>query len=254
MKSRAVLHIAFIASYCFTNNHINAQKDEKISPFKVKADLVSTYVWRGSLATGSQTPNFQPALAYINGKLEIGIWGSTDFIGSYKELDPYIFFSADKIKFGFTDYYWNFSRADYFNYENSETCHRFEGTIGFTGTETIPVSLTWNSMIYGFDKDPDDSTKQAYSTYIELGYTRGIASFFFGFTPWAGYYNNYGATSFDTGAAEKAFSIVNIGASVSKALKISESYYLPVRATLIVNPSATYSRNDFVHLIIVITF
>jgi hypothetical protein len=254
MKCKPFLVLAFITSSFFANNLIYAQKDEKIFPFKVTADLVSTYVWRGSLATGSPTPNFQPLLAYINGNFEIGMWGSTDFIGSYKELDPYVSFTAGNIKLGFIDYNWNFTRADYFRYKNSETGHRIEGTIGFTGTETIPVSITWNSMIYGFDKDPDDSAKQAYSTYIELGYARGAASFFFGFTPWTGYYNNYGTTNFDPGAAKKSFSVVNIGASVSKALKISETYSLPVKATLVVNPSATYSRNDYVHLIFVITF
>jgi len=57
-------------------------------------------------------------------------------------------------------------------------------------------------MLYGFDKKLSDSTKQAYSTYIELGYTKGAASFFFGFTPWASFYNNYGVTAFDLAATK----------------------------------------------------
>ena len=109
-------------------------------------------------------------------------------------------------------------------------------------------------MFYGLDKNSVDSTKQAYSTYIELGYSRGSTSFFFGFTPWTGYYNNYGVTTFDYGAGKKTFSIVSIGASVVKALKISESFSLPLRATLVFNPSATYSRNDYVHLVFGLTF
>jgi hypothetical protein len=254
MKLKSVLFLAIVSLLSFTTGITDAQTGEKSVSYKVTADLVSSYVWRGSLATASPTPNFQPTLAYINGNFEIGVWGSTDFTGSYKELDPYISFTAGKIKLGFTDYNWNFSQANYFNYKNSETGHRLEGTLGFTGTETIPVTVTWNTMFYGFDKDPDDSTKQAFSTYIELGYTSGAASFFFGFTPWAGYYNNYGTTGFDPGAAKKAFSVVNVGASVSKALKISETWSLPVKVTLTVNPSATYSRIDYVHLIFGITF
>ena len=254
MKNKYILPVG-LTTVCFSMGfHVNAQSSEPAFPFKVTADLASNYVWRGSMATGSPTPNFQPTLAYVNGSLEFGVWGSTDFIGSYKELDPYISFTAGKIKLGFTDYNWNFSQASYFNYKNSETGHRLEGTVGFTGSGTFPVSIMWNSMFYGFDKDPADSTKMAYSTYIELGYTRGVASFFFGFTPWAGYYNNYGATAFDPDAAKKSFSVVNIGGSVSKALKITETYSLPVRATLVVNPSATYTRNDYVHLIFIITY
>jgi hypothetical protein len=111
-----------------------------------------------------------------------------------------------------------------------------------------------NTFFYGFDKKSEDSTRQAFSTYIELGYSKGDASVFFGFTPWAGFYNNYGATNFDPGASKKSFSIVNIGASVTKALKITETFSLPFKATLVINPSASYSRNDFIHLILGISF
>jgi hypothetical protein len=233
---------------------LKAQSGEAPSPFKVTADLVSHYTWRGSLATSNPAPNFQPTLAFVKGNFEIGVWGSTDFVGSYQEVDPYITVTTGHLKLAFTDYNWNFSQACYFNYKNSETGHRFEGTVGFTGTEVFPVNITWNTLFYGLDKKSDDSTKQAFSTYIELGYSRGAASFFFGFTPWAGYYNNYGVTSFDPDAREKTFSVVNIGASVTKALKITETFFLPLKATLVINPSATYSRNDFVHLIFCITF
>src|SRR5664279_3380723 len=70
---------------------VNAQSEESpASHIKVTADLVSHYVWRGSMATGSPTPNFQPTLAYTSKMLEVGVWGSTDFVGDYKEFDPYI--------------------------------------------------------------------------------------------------------------------------------------------------------------------
>jgi len=226
------------------------------SPFKVTAELVSHYVWRGSMATGSPTPNIQPTLAYIKGNFEIGAWGSTDFTGSYKEVDPYISITSGKLKFTLTDYNWNFAHANYFNYKNSETGHIFEGSVAYSGPESFPISIALNTMFYGFDKNVSDSlnVKQAYSTYVELGYTTGPAAFFFGFTPWAGFYNNYGYAAFDPAAGKKTFSIVNIGATVSRSLKITDSFSLPVRATLVINPSATYARADFVHLVFGITF
>lgn len=233
---------------------INAQTNVQTPQFKVTADLVNLYIFRGSLATGSLTPNIQPTFTYTKGNFEVGIWGSTDFKGGYKEFDPYVTFSTGHIKLGFTDYNWNLSRAGYFDYRNRKTGHRLEGTIGFSGPESFPVSITWNTMLYGFDKKAADSTKQAYSTYIELGYSKGTASLFLGFTPWSGYYNNYGVTNFDPGAGKKTFSIVNIGASVVKALKITDTFSLPLKATLIINPTATYSRSDYVHLVFGITF
>jgi hypothetical protein len=254
MKNEYILLVGFITAGFFTSIHVNAQSSEPAFPFKVTADLVSHYVWRGSMATGILTPNFQPTLAYTKGNFEIGVWGSTDFVGSYKELDLYVSLSAGHLKLALTDYNWNFSQANYFDYKNNETGHRIEGTVGFTATDAFPVSIVWNTMFYGFDKKSDDSTKQAFSTYIELGYSRGSASFFLGVTPWAGYYNNYGITTFNPGAAKKTFSVVNIGACVTKALKINETFSLPLKATLVINPSATYSRNDYIHLVFGITF
>jgi hypothetical protein len=253
-RPKKILLLIFTAIIGFTGIDLKAQSEKPLSPFKVTADLVSHYVWRGSMATGSPTPNFQPTLAYIKGKFEIGVWGSTDFVGSYKEIDPYISFIAGQFKLAVTDYNWNLDRTDYFNYKNSVTGHRIEGTIGFTGTESFPVSVTWNTVLYGFDKKSDDSTKQAYSTYIEFNYAKGPVSIFLGFTPWTGYYNNYGVTAFDAGADKKSFSIVNIGTSLTKSLNITETFSLPVKVTLVINPSPTYSRNDFVHLVFGLTF
>lgn len=254
MKTKIILVFVLILMINHSNTLLQGQSEEHPSPFKVTADLVSHYVWRGSMATGSPTPNFQPTLAYTKANFEIGVWGSTDFAGSYKELDPYVTYTAGRVKFAVTDYDWNFNHSNYFNYKNSETSHMLEGTLGFTGTDAFPVSITWNTMLYGFDKESDDSTKQAFSTYIELGYTCGQAYLFFGITPWSGYYNNYGATAFDTGAAKKTFSVVNIGASITKALKITDSFSLPLKGTLVINPSATYSKADYVHLVFGITF
>ncbi|MCK9208735.1 MAG: hypothetical protein M0P66_16605 [Salinivirgaceae bacterium] len=254
MKDKWILFYVITTLVCFSSFVIKAQSNEPISPFKVTADMVSNYVWRGSMATASPTPNFQPTLAYTKGQFEIGVWGSTDFVGSYKEIDPYVSLTTGQLKLMVTDYNWNLDNANYFNYKNSETGHRFEATIGYTGPEVLPISISWNTIFYGFDKKPDDTTKQAYSTYVELGYSRGSVNFFLGFTPWAGYYNNYGVTTFDTDASKKAFSIVNIGASVSKSLKINENYSLPLKATLVINPSATYTRKDYVHLVFGITF
>jgi len=230
-----------------------SQEAGTASHFKVSADLVSSYVWRGSLSTSSPTPNLQPTLAFTKGNFELGVWGSTDFAGSYKEIDPYVSYTAGPVKLTFTDYNWNFDKANYFDYTNSKTGHRLEGSVGYAGSEKLPISVTWNTMFYGFDKKAEDTTKQAFSTYIELGYTMGIATVFFGFTPWTGLYNNYGVTNFDPEAGKKSFSIVNIGTSVTKTVKITDSFSLPVKATLIVNPSATYSRGDYVSLVIGIT-
>jgi hypothetical protein len=254
MKTNPKFSIVVFVLAAFSASEIKAG-----DTLKATAELVSHYVWRGSMATGSPTPNFQPTLAYGNGPIEIGLWGSTDFTGSYKEVDPYVSFANGPLKLIITDYNWNFGKANYFNYKNTETGHMLEGTIGFIGPSDMPVSASINTLFYGYDKKRNssgipDSSKQAFSTYIELGYTKGAASFFFGFTPWASYYNNYGYSAFDSTASKKSFSIVNIGVTISRAIKITDSFSLPVRATLVINPSASYTRNDYLHLVFGITF
>jgi hypothetical protein len=244
MKNRKSLLVAFLAFFLPLAG-LNGQTSDSaiLSHFKVTAELVSNYVWRGSMATGSPTPNFQPTLAYTSKMFEIGVWGSTDFAGSYKEVDPYVAITAGLIKVTFTDYNWNLKDAPYFNYHSNQTGHRFEGSVGYTGPASFPLSVSWNTMFYGLDKKPEDG-KQAYSTYIELGYAYGPASFFFGLSPWGSLYTAY----------RNELEVVNIGVTLTKALKITKDYSLPLRGTLVVNPSGGYNRADYVHLIFGITF
>jgi hypothetical protein len=217
------------------------------SPFKVTADLVSSYVWRGVLSTKTPTPNFQPTFAFVKGGFEIGAWGSSDFIGSYKEADLYVSYIAGPIKITVTDYDWNFTTR-YLNYKNKETDHIFEGSAAYTGPESFPISIAANIMLAGADKKWDkttgkqDPTKQAYSTYIELGYACKYFSPFIGITPSDGYYGDgYGGVG--------GFGIVNIGASATKNLKISDAFSLPLKATFGLNP-----QKEDIYLVFGVTF
>jgi hypothetical protein len=240
---------AFFTLACFLPiATVNAQTTEATpapSPFKVTADLVSSYMWRGTV--GSPTPNFQPTLSYVKGNFEIGAWGSTDFVGDYKEVDLYASYAVGPIKLALTDYNWDFAKK-YFNYKSKETGHIFEGTVGYTGPESFPVSISANVMFSGedkkFDKDMDaqDPSKQAYSTYIELGYGFKNFSPFLGITPADGYYGDgYGGVG--------GFSVVNVGLSSSRNLKITDSFSLPLKATLGFNP-----QKENAYLVFGITF
>jgi hypothetical protein len=217
------------------------------SSIKVTADLVSSYVWRGVLSTATPTPNFQPTLAFVKSGFEIGAWGSTDFTGSYKEADLYASYTAGPLKLIVTDYNWLFTTR-YFNYKNKETDHIFEGTVAYTGPQTFPLSIAANVMFAGADKKYDsnlgaqDPDKQAYSTYIELGYACKNFTPFLGITPADGYYGDgYGGVT--------GFSVVNVGVTSTKLLKITNDYSLPLKATLGFNP-----QKEDIYLVFGITF
>jgi len=245
-----ILLLLTIGSKTFSQEEQNGKGQQ----LKLTADLVSSFVWRGSLSTKNPIPSFQPTMSWTHKAIEIGVWGSTGLIDDYKEIDPYLSFSINNIKLTVTDYNWDFEKANYFNFKNSETRHRIEGSITYSGSEKFPISLSLSTFFYGCDKKAEVSTRQAFSTYVELGYSYGITNFFFGFTPWKSLYNNYGTTTFDASASQKNFSIVNIGSTVTKEFKINDKLVLPIKGSLIVNPSASYSRKDFVHLVVSVTF
>ena len=234
MKTR-ILTIA-IALFMFSHLAFSQSKDTTKAPkvtFKATTDVVSSYIWRGTV--GSPNPNIQPTLAIDAGGLEVGVWGSTDFMGSYKEVDPYVSYTLKAFKVTLTDYDWTFKNS-YFNYKKDATDHIFEGSIAFLGTEKFPLSIALNTMIYGADKkwDMDSSkftTKQNYSTYIELGYTFKQFSVLLGVTPSDGYYGDgYGKVG--------GFSVCNIGISSSRNIKFSKDFEMPLKASLFINPQS----------------
>ena len=218
-----------------------AQEKEGIKP-ELGCDLVTSYVWRGSpvyAALGEQNvlaPSLQPAFSLNYKGLELGTWGSIDFTGTYKELDPFLSYSLKGFTVAVTDYYWasDWITDNYFEYQADSTSHCIEASLGFKG-EKIPFSILVATMLYGADMQFEDTEKHAYSTYIELGYTFKVQEYnldlFLGVTPADGMYGDgYGG--------KDGFAVVNAGITGSKAIKITENFSLPVKASVIANPQA----------------
>ncbi len=220
-------------------------QDEEASNFSYGADLVSRYIWRG-LNLGGSSPHVQPYVEYSFGEtgLAAGFWGShaTGSSSTGAEADFYISYSPiDMISIGVTDYFFPsdlaFARSDrYFNYDEKTTGHTIEGMVSFNGTEDIPVSLTFAMNVYGAD-GIDKNGDNYYAKYLELGYTGTIAET--DFSPFVG-------MALDDPAEEdgavgwygNSFGVINIGLSVSKAIKISDVYELPLSSSVIFNPEA----------------
>jgi hypothetical protein len=216
-------------------------QENKGGQIKLSADIVNNYIWRGcpgySPIAGQNvlSVNIQPTLALDWKNLEIGAWGSSDFTGSYKEIDIYALYNAGNFTFTVTDYYWDLDWLNkrYFNYNHSTTGHIFEGSVAFK-SGSCPVSILIATMFAGADKKFDDPEKNNYSTYCELGYNLKInekqaLDLFLGMTPADGFYgDSYGGT--------KSFGVVNAGVSANRTLKISDSFEIPLKASLITNP------------------
>lgn len=226
--------------------------------FDLGVDLMSRYVWRGT-QFGGNTPSIQPYTAFSVGGFEFGTWAAYslggDNTGQEFDLSLSYTFANEMFTVLVSDYYFPDNTVDYnyFDYNQDNTGHVFEGTFSFNGTENFPLTILGAVNFYGADpgkieSDPTspDFNEQIgiqYSSYFELGYSAQIGDVAFepfigatitdpkeedlsiGFVGEEGYYG--------TGPG-----VVNLGFTASKEISITEKFALPIQASIITNPQA----------------
>jgi hypothetical protein len=243
----AMLLIAILVTPCFSQTEDTHQNEKQSSypiQFNVGADLVSRYIWRGK--DYGNSPAIQPNVSFSYAGLKVGVWGSYGFIykegtGNYSEFDPYISYTLKWFTLGITDYFYpNEAEPNidnkYFNYKPNTTGHTFEGCLTFTGPEKFPLQVYVGTFFYGADKGShpkgvyESGTDNNYSTYVEASYPFtirgiGVKPFIGGIPFGSGWYGPYGG-------------VVNTGLTISKSIKISKEYELPIFGSVISNPQA----------------
>jgi len=200
---------------------LKAQQKDKRSPFSIGADLVSSYVWRGT-KFGSG-PAIQPYLEVALGNLSIGGWGSYCFSRDESpEADLYISYGFDfGLSVGITDYY--FPGTPYFDYSSASGSHGFELNLAY---ELAGLSIAANYML----NEAGNAGTAGGDIYVELGYSISNFSVF------AGGGNGWHSMEDPLDSEEADFSLCNVGISASKEVKFTESFALPMSASLILNP------------------
>jgi len=203
---------------------LNAQEEEENSPFSVGADLVSSYVWRGSkIGSG---PNIQPTVKFTIGGLTIGSWGSYSMhdFGDFAETDLYTSYAFDfGLSLGLTDYYYQGSPA--FSYAGDTASHALEINLNYAVSN---LSISANYVLNDASKGGPANKPGGGDMYFELNYA------FKNFTAFAGAGNGWHTTYKDNG--EDVFTVCNIGIKTSKELKISDTFSLPLNGAVMVNP------------------
>lgn len=179
--------------------------------FDVGADLVSRYVWRGT--DFGNSPAIQPALTFNYGSFSLGAWGSysTNTNTGADEGDLFASYSLSTgTELLVTDYFFPATGVDYFDYDN----HFLE--LGVTqGIKDFYIA-GYYMAINGTD-----------DLYFEGGFEKGNVTVFLG----AG---NEAYTPDDEGK----FNICNVGITLSKGIRFSQEYSLPLFGSVIYNPSA----------------
>ena len=221
-------------------NTVSAQQDSCKGRLDISADLMSRYIWRG-LNLGGSSPSIQPGIEYTNGNFALGAWGAYSFSNAVtsQEMDLYLGYTiADRFNVTITDYFLpkEDTLNNYFNYSKGRTNHIFEVSAKFLGTEKLPLSLMIATNVYGSDTKKSNGDNQ-FSTYIELGYNFNLketgCNAFIGFTP-----NNPDESKGEVGFYGPGPGVINLGITATKEIRITDSFSLPVNASLLTNPQA----------------
>ena len=193
----------------------------------VAADVVSQYIWRGQ-DLGNVA--LQPTMGIAYKGLALTAWGSVGLAEAQdtKEFDLTLSYTLGGLNVGLTDYWFNNGPAPdnrYFKYAAHETNHVLEANVGYDfGFMAVQAytNLTGND---GVNKHGD----RAYSTYMELSAPFKLAT--------AQWVAAVGAVPMATTFyATNGFAVTNVSLKVTKDIKITETFSVPVFGQVVANP------------------
>jgi len=198
------------AAILFAGSFASSAQDTTavVGAWTAGADLVSSYIWRGSKAGAF---SIQPTVKYGKGGFSIGAWGSGDLnTGAPEEADLFALYTFKSgLSLGVTDYHYNTSKL----FDSSN--HAVEANLGYAiGKFSLSGNYIVNTASGSVGKDK----------YFEAGYQFSTVKLFVGAGD--GWYTN-----------DASFQVCNIGITANKTLKISESFSIPLFGSVIVNPN-----------------
>ncbi|HOW10108.1 MAG TPA: hypothetical protein PLX08_09930 [Bacteroidales bacterium] len=217
MTARLIARIAFPVLMIALRQVTLSAQGKASEPFTTGADFCSSYIWRGSqLGSG---PHIQPSIVYNKGSFSFGAWGSFDFSG-YQETDLYLSFSLPEgFSAGITDYYLPGLR--YFDYSKGSGSHAFELNFGFSADK---LNISANYIL----NEAGGAGSAGNDLYFEAGYA------FESFSIFAGMGNGWHTYDPETGRSN--FNLCNTGIGVSRMIRVTESFEIPVSGRLVFNP------------------
>lgn len=199
------------------------------SNFSLSTELNMKYVWRG-LEYGS-SPLVFGTLGYDYKGLNAYVLGGYATNGDFSEVVAGVSYSNKYFTFGLSDFFYPSASGEddnYIQFDNHKTGHLLETFLTVRPFEKVPVWMTLSSFVFGNDKRADG--KQAYSSYVELGYTHK--------------FSNDNSLSLSAGANlnksfytkyEKGFNVANITAKYMTGIQFGK-FVLPVSGSFIYNP------------------
>ncbi len=219
--------ITLALSVLFTFAELSAQKHEKTTKITRQVDFVTQHLWRAK--NSGTAPCIEPSIELKNDKFALGIWGAYAVDNSYQEIDLYLKYDTKHFQFSLYDFYCprpKFENSKFFDFTGENSVHMFDAVVKYKASKSFPVSIL-ASVIFAGELDKDAEGKQRYSSYLEFGYANQIGgkdfSYALGISPFKGMYDD-------------KLNLVNASISMSDELKITDSFSVPIRGSLTLNP------------------
>lgn len=215
------------------------------SPFDLGLDVQTKYIWRGmEMMTEDSAPVLFPSINYSYKGLYLYAMGGYAINGKYAEVDLGISYTLKDFSLAFNDYYYptvDSNQDEYFG-GGKHTGHWLEGTITYNSSK-IPFIATLSNFFYGADKyiDSKGASKQAYSTYLELGtyydfLENNRIALNVGMTMNKSCYNGY----------DHNFSVCNLEMKYTYNVAFKSGWNLPLNVAYIYNPVFDKSFVNFI--------
>lgn len=198
------------------------------------ASFVNRYNWRGM--DFGDAFSVQPALGIGYGGFAAGFWGS--YSSGFEEIDTWASYShqiANSVKITglVTDYFFPGPGSEFFNFNNYDDAdgpgaHTLEVGLIVNGPEKFPIAVSGYINVY------NDAGN---CTYFQIDYTLPVGessvNLFAGATG--------GSKEVPDYYGSEDFAFINLGAKISRSIKISDQFSLPVFGAFIVNPNTEES-------------
>lgn len=271
----ALLLAASFVSSSYGQNELT----EKSIPVDLALELKTSHIWRGIEVTDNLLMDANVRLMDKSKTFALGIWGASTFTQDFKEFDYYVGF----YKSGFSLEVWdvlNFSQKnqygidnlggynteDAFNYKARETGHFVDVRLNYNFGESFPLKLGWNTVVFGRDRAQITDfglgnsvenyttlnkivSKNRYSTYVEADYqvlkgdivdvNIGVAAAF------ALKQAKIGGEKIKGNFYGDKDGFANASLTVSKNLKFSNNYNLPISVTAVWN---TFAKKTYLQV------
>lgn len=215
----------------------------------VALDFKTQHVWNGRVSYDSW--NLQPWMRFTAYGFFVDAWACVPLLLNDKDLGSEVDLSIgynykDIFEITYIDFYYPLvgsrEKPDFFKWDRQVGNHQNYALFQFYGVEKFPVELTVGAFTFGDTREEeqaDGSVKlvEQYSMYIGLGYTHTLKSgqtlsYEVGGTPYKGFfYHEHGH-------------LTNIRFSVTQPFRITDSYTLPLKLDLVINPA--YEKVYFV--------